>query len=269
MKVRIFSVTLALCLALGMLFASCGKDNGEKDNDIASDDSTYVETEEETAPETELDTVETLPPETEPDEEIRTPIENEKALSFIEFQYAKALEAISYAEGGLTYDMNTEIIREDGRICYPINDIVEREELDGGYIDSYDDLSEYLRSIFARSIADDLIDRASDFYSDADGVLCYITDRMADGFETETDEVTEETQESEALPLESESKNEEEPTAPIVASAEFFLSEFTERLFRYTAKVSFEGTEEVSYFDFIFENTGSGWYFTEFPALPQ
>ncbi len=268
MKFRIFSVTLALCLLLGGLFASCGNNSTISGNDTDTVMDTSIETEKEAVSETEAETLEAMPPESIFDEDLRTPIENEKALSFIEFQYAKALEAIGFAKGGLSYDINTEMIREDGRICYPVNDSTAREELEGEAIVSLENLSEYLRSIFVRSIADDLIDTAGELYADVDGVLCFISDRMADGFEIETEEI-EETEETEEMPMESESQNEEEPSAPVVASTEFFLSGFSEKQFRYTAKVSFEGIEEAEYFDFIFENTGNGWYFTSFPALPE
>ena len=269
MKIKLFLFTLALCLVLGGLFASCGKNGASNGGDTDTADSTYFETENETSPESETDTLETVPPEAEAEEDARTPIENEKALSLIEYQYAKALEAISFANGALPYDNSTEIINEDGYICYPITDSTAREELEGEAISSLEDLSKYLKSIFARSIADHLIDTARSFYTDADGTLCLITGRTADGSEAETESVTEETQKTETVPAESESENEEEPAAPVVASTEFFLSEFTEKLFRYTAKVSFEGIEEAEYFDFIFENTGNGWYFTSFPALPE
>jgi hypothetical protein len=263
-------------LILGSLFASCGKDNENNGND--TDTTAYIETAKETAIETEADTLDTLPPESVLEEEIRTPIENEKALSFIKFQYAKALEAIEFAKGNLPYDSNNEMISEDGRICYPIMDSIARDELEGESIDSTADLAKYLKSIFARSIADDFIEVSWEFYTDIDGVLCLMTDRMADSFitetETETETEAEETEETEKLPEESESQEEEIPAEPVVISTEFFLSDFTEKLFRYTAKVSFEKLEEeeegrVEYFDFIFENTGSGWYFTSFPALPQ
>ena len=262
MKIKLFSFTLALCIVLGGLFASCGKNSTNSKNDTDSATATYSETDKETVRETEADTLETLPEESETDEELRVPIENEKALSFIEFQYEKALEAISFAKGQLPYDNNTEIISEDGIICYPITDIVAREELEGGAIESFEDLTEYLRSIFALSIADSFIDIARDFYKDADGLLCFKTDRIADGFEIETEETQKE----------SEPSTEEEPSAPVVASKEFFLSDFTEKLFRYTAKINFEtedDTENIEYFDFIFENTGNGWYWTQFPAIPE
>ncbi len=262
MKIRLFSVTLVLCLVLGGLFASCGKDITSKENDTDTAMSTHIESEKETDSSTAEETLETMPPESESGEEPRVPIENEKALSFIEFQYAKALEAISFAKGQLSHDYNTEMISEDGNICYPIIDSTEREELGGGVIDSFEDLSEYLRSIFARSIADHLIDLAREYYIDVNGILCLITDRMADGFEPET-------KDTEASTEESESSSEKEIYTPVVSSREFFLSQFTDKLFRYTAKVTFEGVEEAEYFDFIFENTGSGWYFTSFPALPE
>ncbi len=274
MKVRVFWVTLALCLVPGILFASCGKEAAVKENGTDTTASTYAETEKETSPETVSDTIETTPLETEPNEDPRVPIENEKALSFIEFQYAKALDAISFAEGQLDCDYNTEMISEEGIICYPIADSAERDELEGGHIDSFEDLSKYLRSIFARSIADDLIDKATELYMDIDGVLCLKTEKIAGETETESEKVTETTEETETtegteVQTEEETSSEEEPPILIVASTEYFLSQFTDKLFRYTAKVSFEGTEEAEYFDFIFENTGSGWYFTQFPALPE
>lgn len=257
MRSRLISFTLVLCLVLGGLFASCGKNGTSNEIDTDTADSTYFETEKETSPESEADTLETVSPETEDEEEARVPIENAKALSFIEFQYAKALEAISFANGALPYDNSTEIVNEDGTICHPITDSTAREELEGEAISSLDNLSKYLRSIFARSIADDLIDTARSFYTDVDGTLCLIASNISDRLETETEE---------------EAKEDEQTSSHVVSSTEFFLSEFTEKLFRYTAKISYEATDEtehIEYFDFVFENTGSGWYFTEFPALPE
>ena len=131
MKIKTFALTLAVCFVLGSLFASCGNggENGENDTDTTA----YIETEKETANETDTEAIETQPPESLPSEEIRTPIENEKALSFIEFQYNKALNAIELAKGNLPKDTNNEMIREDGRICYPIIDNTAREELEGEF----------------------------------------------------------------------------------------------------------------------------------------
>ncbi len=266
MKIRIFSITLALCLTLGMLFASCGKEGTDKENENHTSAVTYLETEKESSSQTAADTLEKLPYETESDEEKREPIENEKAISFIEFQYAKALEAIEIAHGNLSFDGNNEMVTADGKICYPITDTTVREELEGGYIDSLEDLSKYLRFIFVQSIADDLIDIAMKFYVDVNGILCLKTDGKVDGMESETQEGPEYTEVPEE---DGETSHEEGRPSLVVASTEFFLSKFTDNLFRYTAKVIFEGQDEVEYFDFIFENTGSGWYFTQFPSLPQ
>lgn len=261
MKIRLFLATVILCLVFGGLFASCGKDEKNKQNEIETAVGTYSE--KDTSFESETDTLETM---TSESEEVRIPVENQKALSFIEFQYSKALDAVSFARGHLEYDDNTEMISEDGYICYPIIETEAREELEGGVIDSFDRLSEYLRSIFARSISEDLIGVARETYVDVDGVFCLKTGRVAGESEPETQEESEET---EALEEENESLHEEETEALIVSSTEFFLSKFTDKLFVYTAKVSFDGMEKVEYFDFIFENIGSGWYFTSFPALPQ
>ena len=253
MRSRLFLYILALCLVLGGLFASCGKNGTGNGIDTDTAGSTYFETENDTSPESEADTLEAVPPETGVEEDARVPIENAKALSFIEFQYAKALEAISFANGALPYDNSIEIVDEDGNLCYPTTDSTARDELEGEAISSLENLSKYLKSIFASPISDDLIDTARSFYTDMDGTLCLIASSISDRLETETEE-------------------NDQNSSQVVSSTEFFLSKFTEKLFRYTAKISFEGadeTEHIEYFDFIFKNTGSGWYFTEFPALPE
>lgn len=274
MKIRAYTLTIILCVLFAFFMTSCRDDSSTPFETGAATDTTAaaVTEAETTAPVTKEEPDETEPVIEEPDESVRIPIENDKALEFIEHQYSKATEIIDWVKNGtLNTDLNSEIVTGDGNIYFPVDDKEERAELDGASIASFDDLSAYIKSIFARSIADDLIDLAKEHYTDIDGVLCL------EAKYTDTEpyvEIPEETDE------ETESAEEEEIAQPKVVSTEFFLSKFTDTLFRYTAKVIYETvesddgipseqTENAEYFDFIFENTGSGWYFTAFPELPR
>ncbi|MBQ8208700.1 MAG: hypothetical protein IJZ89_08205 [Clostridia bacterium] len=273
MKIRLFTAIILFCVLFAALLTSC-RDNTGADSEIDTGTETVADTETETAaPVTDTEPVETEPADIEPDESLRIPIENEKALEMIEYQYNKAAEVVDWAENGtLTADLNIEIAAEDGRIYFPVTDEAQRPELGGSPIVTFADLSKYINSIFARSIADDLIDLAKKQYREIDGVLC----READYVDTEP---------KVSLPAdETETAEIQEGNAPKVISTEFFLSKFTDTLFRYTAKVTYESeeiseipseeteaipTENAEYFDFVFENTGSGWYWTAFPNLPE
>ena len=286
MKIRLYSLIIIFCVLFAAFMTSCRK-NGDADD---TDTNIMIETNEtvDTALSTETESIntETVPVETDPietviEEELRVPVENPKAVEMIEYQYKKATEIIDWATNGtLATDTQNEIVTGDGKIYFAVTDSVARPELDGASIATFSDLSDYIRSVFARSLASDLINLASEYYTDVEGVLC----READYIDTEptipdedieTDEVTDEA---------------EEDNAPKVISTELFLSKFTDSMFRYTAKITYEKIEvaadpeleenapdgegetsedNVEYFDFIFENTGGGWYWTEFPALPQ
>lgn len=275
MKIRAYTVIIIFCVLFALFVTSCRKDGVSVDTETEVLTDTAVVTEAvTTAPVTETEPAQTEPVTEAPDESVRTPIENEKALKFIEYQYGKAAEVIDWVKNGtLKVNFNAEIPTEDGRIFFPVDDKTERAELDGASIATFADLSTYIKSIFARSIADDLIDLAAEHYTDIDGVLC----KEAEYVDTEPDiELPEDTEDAE----DGSEGEEEEAAQPVVVSTEFFLSKFTDTLLRYTAKVTYETaeneeeasevqTENAEYFDFIFENTGSGWYFTAFPTLPQ
>lgn len=260
-------LTIALlCILLSALMVSCGSDTDKNSDAAVSTDTgelSPVNTETlqpevvETSPDTEA-------PDEGADESLRTPIDNEDALEIIQFQYAKATEAIDLIKNStLSADLGTEIIEENGDIYFPVNDTTPRAELDGEPIATFSDLSKYIKAIFARSIADDLISEARKTYKDVNGVLC----KQASFIDTEPG-----------------IDGDEENNEPTIISTEFFLSKFTDSLFRYTAKVTYEAysptsdaedetenapeaSETIKYFDFIFENTGSGWFWTAFPEI--
>lgn len=260
MKIKTYTVIIILCVIFACAMTSCGDDGSSVSTDTAFE--SVTEAPHNTEP---LDTepLETEPLETEPEEELREPVENEKALGFIEYQYEKALEIIDRVENGsFATNSDKETVGEDGSVYLPIKDEEERPELDGGSITSFAELSRYINSLFARSIADSLTELAREHYTDIDGVLCL---KIRDA-ETESEEETAVTEASEENP-DGEATDTEE--ALTVSDIEFFLSKFTDTMFRYTAKVSYESSEQVDYFDFIFENTGGGWYWTSFPKLPE
>ena len=245
MKNRYLLLIFILCLAFALFFVSCGKEKAPAETEpLATDSDTATVTETE-PPESEPLPEETE--ETEADEELREPVENEKALEFIEFQYKKACEIIDWLENrSLPADLSIALRDEEGNIYFRVIDTEERPELDGESISSFASLRKYISSVFTRSIANELIDLAKENYTDFEGNLCLIA--ILTDIEPDEDESG-------------------------VVSTEFFLSKFTEKLFRYTAKVTYstenevDSEENVKYFDFIFENTGSGWYWTAFPRI--
>ena len=251
MKIGLFSAIIFLCLTLALVMTSCQSSDIEGADTYEDSTETAAQTEyNPLPPAAETRPADTEVPETEFDESLREPIENKKAMKFIEFQYEKALQAIDIAKNGALEEDDFEISTEngfDGSFTYyqVVKDTVSRPELDGASITDFETLSEYIRSIFARSIADDLISQAQKQYIEISDHFCKLP--------KETDE----------LPTEVESPEK------TVRYTEFFLSKFNDKLFRYTAKVTYSETEDVDYLDFIFENTGNGWYWTAFPKLPQ
>ncbi len=275
MKLSILTAALIVSLLFAIFMTSCKKETATNnaETDISTDTNFITETAAEStpvSPDTEAESEDTAPV-VSPNENLRVPLENEKAVDMIEFQYKKATEIIDWVKNGsLNADINDPIAMEDGSIYFPIIDTVARPELDGRSICTFDDLSAYIKGVFARAIAADLVDMAKEHYADVDGILC----KEATYTDTEPD----------VMPPQDEPDNsEEQPQKPKVVLTEFFLSKFTDSMFRYTAKVTYEkqfdevaenpgdinaAESNIEYFDFIFENTGSGWYWTEFPALP-
>ncbi len=295
MKIKIVSITLVISLISAFFFASCvDKNNSVEDSDTVSDTvTTQVET---STPETEPPetTAETEAPETEMPVAFREPVENEKAIEMIEYQYNRAVDLIDKIENrSYPTDKENPIQLENGDILYPVIDTGALAELDGASILTLNDMLTYIESIFARKMSDRLTAAAKENFKDHEGVLCLVEKapeitETGDCADLETDIQAEPTEPSDS----------EKAETPAIISKEFFLSKFTDKMFRYTAKITYseygktdnaEGkvtekaedtTQEdvsnvplipdnVEYFDFIFENTGSGWYWTEFPDLPQ
>ncbi|MGN1047383.1 MAG: hypothetical protein ACI4QZ_02130 [Eubacteriales bacterium] len=248
----------ALIAGIAFSVCSCGKKSGQtEDSDTETVSVTMPDTElDETAPETE--------PVTEVKEELRVPVENERAEEIAAYQYEKASEIVRWVRmASMPADLSEPVyIRDiasdeeteaDGESSYTYNyssdetyyrviDTKQRPELDGEPITSFALLKKYIKSVFARTIAEHLIDEAEIYYRDIDGVLC----------RTEPEE-----------PI-------EDPAEDL--KKEYFLSKFTDSLFRYTAKVRTGETDEdgnpvTVFYDFVFENTGSGWYWTQFPVI--
>ncbi len=293
MKARKCIHLLLFILLSALLFTSCEGDTAPSD-DIPVTDTAPINTDTALVTDAVTEPPETEAVETEPDESLREPLSNEKAESMIKFQYEKAVRITDIVlECGFETSKNDSFTDEDGYTYIPVTDHEERAELDGASIATFDDLSKYIKSIFARSIADRLISRARESYDDFEGVLCLVVPPAAD---EETDVNIPEADDT-------ESPEEDLPEEPKIVSIEFFLSKFTDKMFRYTAAVTYsaessasfgedseltqnpssplssensESSEpsekserKVEYYDFIFENTGNGWYWTEFPALPE
>lgn len=245
---KIYLFLLVFCVIFALAFVSCGKEQISSDTDTEAISETFVESVSETVLDIETQAPETEEVTSEPEEELPTPVENQKAVDFIEDRYARAVEAFEIAKNGaLPINKDSEMITEEGNVYFPVSDDKERPELEGSAILSYADLSKYIKAIFARSIANDLLRSAGDIYTEIDGVLCVLAVNEAEDMEENT--------QSAALAK--------------VKEIEFFLSHFDEAQFRYTAKITYEGADQTDYLDFVFENTGNGWFWTAFPELPK
>ncbi len=245
---KIYLIILSFCLCFALVFVSCGKEQIPVETDTEALTETFIETVSETVLDTEPQMTETEEITSRLEEELPTPVENEKAVAFIEDRYEKATEAVEIAKkGALPINRSAEITTEEGKVYYPVSDGEARTELDGASIVSFADLSKYIKAIFARGIAEDLLDFAMENYTEIDGILCVLADSPASDTENEDSTLGEE--------------------EPILKEIEFFLSHFDEAQFRYTAKITYEGADQTDYLDFVFENTGTGWFWTAFPEL--
>ncbi|MEE0969554.1 MAG: hypothetical protein U0M06_09310 [Clostridia bacterium] len=248
MKIKICSAAIIFCVIFAAIMTSCAKekknqgDNTLDTNIFTSTETNFPETTAEpesvsdTAPETEAITTE--PHETEPDENLREPIDNEKASEIIEFQYKKATEIIEWVKY-LTFPCLTDssVTDEYGTLYYPVKDTGKRAELGGNSILTYSDLVKYINILFAPDIARTLIASASENFTEINGILCV------------------------------EAKN-EIPTVPEgLGNDSLFLSKFSDTMFRYTQKVS--QSEETEYVDYVFENIGDRWCWTAFPSATK
>lgn len=243
------SLAIALFILL-FLLSSCKESPAPEEGAQTAPQTQATETSVITKAETETETFAPLP---EVDPDLREPIQNKEALAIIEFQYEKARSAIDIAYGlAPGKDTLAPVYDEYGNVYFPVTDSVERPELDGGSITSFAALEKYINSIFDTPIARGLINKASTRYKDIGGALCIKAEEApTEGTDTEDGVAPEEYE-------------------PEIAKTEFFLSLFSDHLFRYTKKITYtsapgsaETTEE--YTDYIFENTGDAWLWTVFP----
>ena len=147
----------------------------------------------------------------------------------------------SDSDGNLYYKVEFSFIPTDG----------ETSESGESAKDPFDAFTEYITSTFAPKYAEELCSLAKEYYTTIENTLCFMP--------PETD--------YEVIELKKTDDKDRE-----VISDEFFLSKFTDSLFRYTEKITYEkmsedDTDNVVYIDYIFENTGDGWHFTSFPTL--
>lgn len=258
LSVKIISVSLAFALVLGAAFSlsSCKEDGDET---IRTE--TVSETITETLPQvTETETAETTVPETEDTGLLRTPVDNEKAAEFIKLKYESAVELIKllppYKEN-IPYNADKATFSDsNGNLYYKVDfpfieNNAETAESGENVKDPFDTFTEYINSLFAPKYAKELCTLAKEYYTVIENTLCFMP--------PESD--------YEVKELKIKDANDRE-----VISDEFFLSRFTDSLFRYTEKITYEkmsedDTENVVYIDYIFENTGDGWCFTSFPTL--
>lgn len=257
-SVKIISVSLALALGVGTVFSlvSC-----KKEDKVITDTETVTDIITETFHTvTEPEVTETAAPETEDTSLLRTPVDNEKAAEFIKLKYEDAVklikslppykESIPYnadkatfsdSDGNLYYKVEFSFIPTDG----------ETSESGESAKDPFDAFTKYITSTFAPKYAEKLCSLAKEYYTTIENTLCFMP--------PETD--------YEVIELKKTDDKDRE-----VISDEFFLSKFTDSLFRYTEKITYEkmsedDTDNVVYIDYIFENTGDGWHFTSFPTL--
>lgn len=248
------SIAIALFLLL-FLLSSCKESPAPGEGVQTSPETEAPETEAITEAETEAETFAPLP---EVDPDLREPTQNEEALAIIEFQYEKACAARDMAYGlAPGIDTSSPVYDEVGDVYFPVVDNTERPELDGGSINTFSALEKYINSIFDAPIARDLIRTASIRYKDIDGALC---------------------RKAEETPPEGDGTEEIVPPEEVIAeiiSSDFFLTLFSDHLFRYTefrhiknlyySSIPPESTEKTEYIDYVFENTGDAWLWTVFP----
>ncbi len=257
-SVKIISFSLVLALGLGTAFSlsSCKKDGGE-----TIDTETVSDTIAETLPAvTETKAAETTVPETEDTGLLRTPVDNEKAVQFIKLKYESAVELIKllppYKEN-IPYNADKATFSDsDGNLYYKVDfpfieDNADTAESGENVKDPFDQFTEYITSTFAPKYAEELCSLAKEYYTTIENTLCFMPPET----------------EYEVKELKIADANDRE-----VISDEFFLSKFTDSLFRYTEKITYEkmsedDTDNVVFIDYIFENKGDGWHFTSFPTL--
>lgn len=267
MKSNILSMfaTVVTLLIVGAVIAFSLVSCSDKKTDTA--ETTNADTTEYVTENNPDDTVDTASPlDTDTPEDERVPVDNKEMESVVKYQFEVAKEAAYFViDKNMPIDYETYVMDEDsGALYYKVNDETTYEILDGKAIDSFSDLAEYLSAIFGTRFADSLIEEAATHYKDIDGALyCQ---------EFDNDDVRK------------------------MDSAEFFLSKYSSKYLRYTAKVKAEDessyddeSESVSdsesngevttqqtpedkkdpyiYYDYIFENNGKGWYWTAFPIF--
>ena len=279
---------LLLVILILILSVSCGNHTSEGNISPETEEKAPEGAKETTPVETDAKETETLPP-----DEPRTPVENDEATEFIEYQYARAVEAFEW----ITKENMPINIRvafgENGATYYKTANGMTYALLDNSSITTFSLLEKYLRGIFDTKIADELVETAKIHYADFDGYLCCLefgpdieTIYPTDEGEEETTNVTDNLPEPD---MDEDIPEEQEPQRELI-STEYFLSQFEENLMRYTAKLTYkvadvgsatdpesavddndssETREVKEYIDFIFENTANGWRWTSFPQIPQ
>ncbi len=282
---------LLLSILILILAASCGGGGNTEGEGTSPETEVKVpDVPKETTPvETEAKETEPIPP-----EEPRTPVENKEATEFIEYQYARAVEAFEWITKENMPINKRVAFGENGATYYKTANENTYALLDNSAITSFSLLEKYLRGIFDTKIADELVEMAKIHYADYEEYLCCLefgpdieTIYPTDPEEEETTDITDNLPEPDAD--EDISEEEQTPQKQLI-STEYFLSQFEEDLMRYTVKLTYEVTEGGSatdsdittddngipetkevkeYIDFIFENTGGGWRWTSFPQIPQ
>lgn len=257
-SVKIISVSLALALGVGAVFSlvSC-----KKEDKVITDTETVTDIITETFHTvTEPEVTETAAPETEDTSLLRTPVDNEKAAEFIKLKYEDAVKLIKslppYKENILYNADKATFSDSDGNLYYKVDfpfieDNADTAESGENVKDPFDQFTEYINSLFAPKYAQELCALAKEYYTTIENTLCFMPPET----------------EYEVKELKIADANDRE-----VISDEFFLSKFTDSLFRYTEKITYEkmsedDTDNVVFIDYIFENKGDGWHFTSFPTL--
>lgn len=273
-SIRMISLSLALCVTAGALFSliSCKSTGDGADTEAQT---TVADTEETLPEETEALPEETEAPTTSDVGITRTPIDNEKAEQLVKIKYESAVELIKMLppyKTGAEYDRSEpDYSDEDGNLYYKVMFYPYGE--DEAPIGSVNEFTDYIKNLFAPEYSDSLCRAAREYYRDADGTLCFMLSADADGdAETNADDV-----DGNVSDNASENVSDSDDGEMRVISDEFFLSRFTESLFRYTEKITYEsendgedgteGGEHTVYLDYIYENDGVAWRFTAFPLL--
>ncbi len=248
---------LFLALLLGALFAlaSCGKGKGADETSDTTNETVDTDTGAQTK-ETEADT-DPMDSESLPDENERVPVSNPQAEAMVKHYFDLAMQVYDWLYESHMPVSEDAYAEEDGAKYYPVIGMSETPILDGGSIETYDDLCDYIYELFDGDIARILVSKSDGCYRDINGRLhCRIDSEDVENSEDGNGESDVENGDGEPADTED------------TVTERYFVSLVSKDAVRYTLEQKREraGEEpETVYIDYIFSNTSGGWCWTVFP----